>query len=78
MAQINNLEKEVDSLKKELASQENTRDRETRNDSSSNEVAALKARCTSLQQDNERLSKLLREREREKERYWADCLPRKV
>eukprot|EP00026_Physarum_polycephalum_P003323 Phypoly_transcript_03333.p1 GENE.Phypoly_transcript_03333~~Phypoly_transcript_03333.p1 ORF type:complete len:813 (+),score=166.55 Phypoly_transcript_03333:333-2441(+) len=67
MAQINNLEKEVDSLKKELAMQENVRERETRNDSSSNEVAALKARCTSLQQDNERLSKLLREREREKE-----------
>jgi hypothetical protein len=59
----------VDSLKKELASKESAR--ETRNDSSinSNEVAALKSRCTSLQQDNERLSKLLREREREKDSY---------
>jgi myosin heavy subunit len=72
MAEINNLEKEVDSLKKELASKESAREREVRNDSSSNEVAALKSRCTSLQQDNERLSKLLREKEREKESSTAN------
>lgn len=67
MAEMNKLEKEVSSLKKELASQENTRERETRSDTNSNELAALKARCTSLQQDNERLSKLLREKEKEKD-----------
>ena len=72
MAEINNMEKEMDILKKELTSKENARERETRNDSSSNEVAALKSRCTSLQQDNERLSKLLREREREKESSTAN------
>lgn len=65
LAQINNLEKEVDRLKKELSTKDSSRERDIRNEGTANEVANLKSRCSSLQQDNERLSKLLREREKE-------------